>query len=98
MEVCFHHKIKKNKDNCDILSHNSDFFSHNCKIQELWDINSQLREINKDFWLFLAIASLRLAILMTFLRIVRNKVAIASYKVQFWGKKSQLTILTFSYN
>ncbi len=37
--------------------------------------------------IFLAIASLCLAILTTFLRIVRYNLANVSYKVEFWGEK-----------
>jgi len=38
MEACFHHEIKNKKGNCNIFSHNSDFFS-----SEFRDINSKLQ-------------------------------------------------------
>ncbi len=62
-----------------------------------WEIMSQLRNINVQFWLsfsscnceFISCNSdIFLSVLTSFLRIVRYKLAIASYKVQFWGKNT----------
>ncbi len=67
--------------NCEIQTCNSDFFLAIASLHLTIPTFSKLHDINVQFSLF-------------FLKIVRYKLSIVSYKAQFWGKK----YWQFSYN